>query len=55
MTRKLFAHIVVKQLRATMKSKKNLDIVIWVMDELLCSRGAVNAELKNAARMDEQY
>jgi len=38
-----------------MKLKKNLDIAIWAMDELLCSRGVANAELKNAARMDEQY
>lgn len=34
MTRKLFALIVVKQLQATMKLKKNLDIVTWATDEL---------------------
>ena len=54
-TRKLFVLIVVKQPQVTMKLKKNLDIAIWAMDELLCSRGVANAELKNAARMDEQY
>lgn len=55
MKRKLFAHIAVKQPQVAMKLKKNLDIAIWAMDELLCSRGVANAELKNAARMDEQY
>jgi hypothetical protein len=54
MMRKLFVRIAVKQPLVTMKLKKNLDIAIWAMGELLYSRGAVNAESKNAARMDEQ-
>ena len=54
MKNKLFVHIAERQPQVMMKLKKNLDIAIWVMDELLCSRGAVNAELKNGAKTDEQ-
>ncbi len=54
MKKKRFVHIAERQPQAMMKLKKNLDIAIWVMDELSCSRGVVNAELKNGAKMDEQ-